>query len=251
MHVVSQSLLCLAWLRSFSDCSTPRQEHRRSRASCSVRGQSTLGGNRTSRAFVGRKRRDGLPQVSATEIVRVDVCAQPRVVNEIPADMVWIVVDDDRVAVPQPVIHQAVVVRSNAKVEAVEKESAAVPAPKMKQMVPAKPAGKAPVFERVIEMIVGIVAARVVPDPPLAVDMRPTRVVRRVVKAAALATSDARRPRTVCRYVAPTKLMTASGVCATAAMLATAATALRVDRHRGDQRRRNKTSECFHSAPLC
>jgi len=37
--------------------------------------------------------------------------------------VVRIVVDDDRVAVPQPVIHQALVVRSNVKVEAVAKET--------------------------------------------------------------------------------------------------------------------------------
>jgi hypothetical protein len=115
----------------------------------------------------------------------------------------------------------------------------------VKHVVPAKPAGKAPVFERVIVMIVGIVAAGVVPDPPLAVDVRRTRVVRRVVKAAAVATADSHRPRPVGRNVAATKFMTASAVDATAA------TALRVDRHRADQRRREKTSECFHSAPLC
>jgi len=165
--------------------------------------------------------------------------------------MVWVVVDDDRVAVPQPVIHEVVVVRSDAKVEAVEKESAAVPALKTKHVALAQSAGKAPACERAIVMIVGIVAPRVVPDPPLAVDMRRTGMVRRVMRAAALATTaDARGLRTTCRYGAATKLMTAATVYATAAMLA-AATALRVDGHRADQRRREKTSECFHSSPLC
>src|SRR5580692_311408 len=59
-----------------------------------------------------------------SEVLHVNVGAQPRVVSEIPAVMVGVFVDHDLVAVPEPVSAQGQVKRGNAERPAVEPEAA-------------------------------------------------------------------------------------------------------------------------------
>ena len=53
----------------------------------------------------------------------MDVSPKPRIVGQIPAIVIGIFVDDDRIGIPKPIAAVADVDRRHAEVEAIEPES--------------------------------------------------------------------------------------------------------------------------------
>jgi hypothetical protein len=97
-----------------------------------------------------------------------------------------VVVDHDRVAVPQPAIDVRVVPRRDAEEEATEPEAPSVSSFEVELAV-LEAVIETAVGEGMIEVIVAIVAARIMSDPPIiAVNMRRIRMARRVAKATVL-----------------------------------------------------------------
>jgi hypothetical protein len=77
----------------------------------------------------------------------VSVGAQTDVVRKIKADVIRIFIDNDLVAVPEPIGDVIIVRRKNAEKEPAESESLPVASGKAPDMTPAEPSRKAPVFE--------------------------------------------------------------------------------------------------------
>src|SRR5437660_1040514 len=96
--------------------------------------------------------------LSRTEILDVDVCAEPVVIGQVPAVVVGIFVNDNGIPVPIPIVNVAVVVGGDVEEEAAEPEALAISAAQMVHMAAAKAAGKAAVLPRMVNVIVGIVA---------------------------------------------------------------------------------------------
>src|SRR5258708_20015810 len=76
----------------------------------------------------------------------VHVGPQPRVIRQIPAHVIGIVVDHDAVAVPIPVVDVRVVEIRNSEVKAVEPEAFSVSAPQYPDMPRAKSTPEPPML---------------------------------------------------------------------------------------------------------
>jgi hypothetical protein len=99
--------------------------------------------------------------------------------------VVGIVIDDDGIAVPVPVIGVVVIVGSYAEIEAAEPEALAVSTSQVILMAAAKAAGKAAVFPGMIEVIARVTATGIVTDPVvIAVDVRRVRMIGPIAKGA-------------------------------------------------------------------
>jgi hypothetical protein len=119
------------------------------------------------------------------EILDVDVGTEPGVVGQVPAVVVGIFVDDDRIAVPIPVIGVVVIVGSYAEIEAAEPKALAVSSAKVIDVAAAKAAGEAAVLPGMIEMIVRVSATGIVADPsPIVMDVRRIRMTLPIAEGA-------------------------------------------------------------------
>jgi hypothetical protein len=117
----------------------------------------------------------------------VDVRAGSGVIGQIPARVIRIFVDHDRIAVPAPIIHIVIIVRRNAEEPVVKPEAVAVSSSEVILMAASKTAGETAVLPRMIEVIVGIVTAGIVPDPSvIVVDVRSFRVTRLIAERPAV-----------------------------------------------------------------
>jgi hypothetical protein len=105
------------------------------------------------------------------EILHVGVGSEPRVIREIPAWMVWIVVNHDVVAVPQPIANVVIIVRRDAPIKPAEGEAVTASASKAINVAGANSAAEASVFPRMVKMVVGITAAGIMTDPAIAFSM--------------------------------------------------------------------------------
>src|SRR5579864_3278331 len=79
--------------------------------------------------------------------------------------MIRIFVDDDLIAIPEPVIAEIVVVGGHAEVEAVEKEAVSGSTGQTENVTPSKAARKPSMFKGTINVVMGIVTSRIVADP--------------------------------------------------------------------------------------
>src|SRR5712672_425940 len=123
--------------------------------------------------------------LSRTEILDVDVCAEPGVIGQVPAVVVGIFVNDNGIPVPIPIANVAVVVGGDVEEEAAEPEALAISAAQMVDMTAAKAAGKAAVLPRMVNVIVGIIATGVVTDPLVVVmDVRSFRMTGAIAEGA-------------------------------------------------------------------
>jgi hypothetical protein len=102
---------------------------------------------------------------SSSEIRDVNVISQPHVVGEVPANVVIVLINYDLVGIPQPAISEAKIVWGNAEEEAVKPEALRASAYETEYMAMAKAARKVPMLPGMIEMVVGIITTRVMPDP--------------------------------------------------------------------------------------
>jgi hypothetical protein len=119
----------------------------------------------------------------SAEVLHVDVGAQPDVVGEIPAVVVGVFVDDDLVAVPEPVTAESQVKRGDAEVEAVEPETVGTTSGNAPDVAAAEAAGEMAMLPGVIEVEAGIVRSGVMSDPgAVVVDVRGRGMAVIVVK---------------------------------------------------------------------
>lgn len=51
------------------------------------------------------------------------ICPQPDVIGQIPANVIWIGINDDFIAIPQPARAKLIVIRSYAEVKTVKPEA--------------------------------------------------------------------------------------------------------------------------------
>jgi len=113
----------------------------------------------------------------------VHVSAEPRVIGEIPARMIGIIIDYDRVRIPQPAGNVCQIEGRNAPVEVIEPEPRRPPALKMKHRARPESAREVAVFERMSQMVLRIIWSGVVPHPfAVRLDMGGVRMSRLVLE---------------------------------------------------------------------
>src|SRR5690349_20758300 len=95
----------------------------------------------------------------------MDVGAQAHVIREVPAVMVGIGIDDDVVAVPEPIIAVVVLVGRDLEEEAANVESIASAAAQPPDVLRTDGACETPVLPGMIEMEIGVVGPGLVPHP--------------------------------------------------------------------------------------
>lgn len=107
-----------------------------------------------------------LPQVH-----NVYVCAQPNVVGQIPADVVRIVIDDDVVAVPIPIAAITHIVGCNREEKAANAEAPRAAAAQSPYVAATDSSREATVLPRMVEVIMHVRSAGIVPDPTVVLGM--------------------------------------------------------------------------------
>ena len=95
----------------------------------------------------------------------MDISTEPDVVGQIPAIVIGIVVDDDVVAIPQPVAAVADIEGSDVEVESAEPEAAGTATAEVPDMATADPAFEMAMFPGMVEVKTGVVSSLVVTDP--------------------------------------------------------------------------------------
>ena len=122
-----------------------------------------------------------------SQVLDVDVCAKSYVVGEVPAFVVGIVVDDDVVAIPEPVVAEAEVIGRDAEIKTAEPEATGAATAEVPDVAAADAAGEASVLPGMVEVVVNVVAASVMADPfAVGVDVRSVRVTGLVVEVTLL-----------------------------------------------------------------
>jgi hypothetical protein len=90
--------------------------------------------------------------------------------------VIGILIDDDLVGRPEPAIAKGDVVWGNAKEETAKPKARWAPSCKVPDMVRAESPREVSVFPRMIETVVRIVPAGVMPHPLITIDVRDVRV---------------------------------------------------------------------------
>src|SRR5258707_4532483 len=121
------------------------------------------------------------PFLLVPQIHDMNVCSRSGVVGQIPARMVRVVIDNDGVAIPEPVADVGVIEWSNTEEETVKPETLPAAASQVELVLTPKASGKAPMLPGPLEMKTMIVASKVVSDPSaIAMDVGSFRVPGRV-----------------------------------------------------------------------
>jgi len=130
-------------------------------------------------AFQGPVCRERLRK--SAQIHDVNVGPQADVVRQIPADMVRIVIDYNLIAVPKPIGAKIQIVRGYTPVEVAKPETARASASQSPYVTLSDPTRESSMFKGLIEVIVGIILPRVVPNPlTVCVYVRSFRMSRHV-----------------------------------------------------------------------
>jgi hypothetical protein len=95
----------------------------------------------------------------------VDVDSESDVIGQIPAQVVGIVVEDDVIVCPVPIVAITYIIRKDAEVVSAEPKTGGASTFKTPDVTTADGGGEAAVLPRMIEMEAGIVAAGVMTDP--------------------------------------------------------------------------------------
>ena len=124
------------------------------------------------------------PYPFLSQVEHVHVRPDSGVVGEIPAGMVGILVNHNRIGGPKSVADIRIIERGNTEVRATEPETLAVAPLQVEYVTGSKTERKAAVFERPIEMETAVIRRIVfVPDPlAVRVDMRSIGMARHVPK---------------------------------------------------------------------
>lgn len=100
----------------------------------------------------------------------MDVGAEPDVVGKVPASMIGVVVDDDIIAIPVPVIRVRLIKRRDAEVESAKPETARSPTDQTPAMTRAEASFEVAMFPGMVDVEPGFLMPEVVSDP-LAIPM--------------------------------------------------------------------------------
>jgi hypothetical protein len=103
--------------------------------------------------------------LTSAEILDVDVSAEADVVGEVPAVMVWVVIDYDLVGAPVPAVAEAVVSGGYIEIKTAEPEALAVATFDVPHMALADASAEAAMLPGVIKVIVRIIVAGIVAYP--------------------------------------------------------------------------------------
>ena len=103
--------------------------------------------------------------LTVSEVLDVDVRSEPGVVGEIPTNVIGIFINHDLVRVPKPAIAKRDIIRSDAKVEATKPEAIRTASSQPPHMTAAKAASEVSMFPGMVEMVVNIIRASLMPDP--------------------------------------------------------------------------------------
>src|SRR5665647_3825073 len=102
---------------------------------------------------------------SISQVLDVSVRAEPRIVCQIPAGMVGVLVDHDLIAAPVPALDDGVIVRGDVPVIITKPEAFPVSSRHHEYMLRSKATGEASVCPRLIEAEIPIVGATIMSDP--------------------------------------------------------------------------------------
>lgn len=124
----------------------------------------------------------------SAQIHNVAIRPETRVVGEIPAVVIRIWIENDVVSIPIPIGTVIEVVRRNAEEKSFELEAFTVSAVQAEHIIRSDRAREASVLPRMIEAVVGIVAARGMAQPlaGIGVNVRRLRVFRLIAECAPL-----------------------------------------------------------------
>jgi len=104
-------------------------------------------------------------QLLAAEILHVHVGTEAHVVGEVPAWVVWIIVNHDVIAIPEPAVAVAVIVRCYVKIKPVEPEPAGSAAAKPPAMAGTETTVEVAMRKWMIQVVMLIVPACIMADP--------------------------------------------------------------------------------------
>src|SRR5579863_9143749 len=131
--------------------------------------------------------------LSISQIRHVNVCSQPDVIRQVPADVIGIVINNDVISIPVPVSTVAQIIGRYAEVESAEPKPARAASREMPDVARSKAACESSMLVRVIHMIVSIIPSRIMADPlAVRVDVGSIWVTALIVK------SSRRRPGARC-----------------------------------------------------
>ena len=155
----------------------------------------------------------------------MDVDAEASVVGQVPPCVVGVVIDDDVVLVPIPIVNVAEIERSYAEVKSVKPETVRATAAQAPDVARSEPAFEAAVRPGAIEVKAGIVTANGVSDPlTVVVNVRGLRMTLAVAicrarwSLAGCVTAIGRR--TMLRNVSSANALAAAGMLSTASVAA-------------------------------
>lgn len=95
----------------------------------------------------------------------MNVGTKPLVISQVPAIVVGVFIDDDRVAIPEPTVGVVVVVGGDAKVEPVEPETVSASSLQPEDVSTAEASGEPSVLKGMIDVIMRIVPAGIMSNP--------------------------------------------------------------------------------------
>jgi len=95
----------------------------------------------------------------------MDVGSEPDVIGEVPANVIGIIVDDDVVGIPEPVVTVTKVVGSYGEVETAEPEAAGTTASEAPDVAATNTAGEVAMLPRMIQTVMRVVAAGIMAHP--------------------------------------------------------------------------------------
>jgi len=95
----------------------------------------------------------------------VHVGAEPDVVGKVPAVVVGILVDDDLIRIPKPVVGESEIIRSDAEIKATEPEPRGATSGEVEDVAATKAASEPAVLPGMVEVVMGVIAAGIVADP--------------------------------------------------------------------------------------
>lgn len=119
-----------------------------------------------------------------SQIQHVHIGSQTDVVGEVPAYVVGVVVDDDVIAIPEPVAGVVIVIRGNGEEKPADSEAIAPAAMKSPNVVRSDPAIEMSVLPRMVKMVMRVRAPGTVSHPAVifSVHMRSLGMSLLVVK---------------------------------------------------------------------
>jgi hypothetical protein len=144
----------------------------------------------------------------------VHISPESRVIGQVPAWIVGIVIEDDVVRIPEPAVAIGQVIRRNAEVESAEEKPVRAPAAEPVDIARSKAAGEVAVLPGMVKVIVRVAAG--VADPAaVVVNMRRIGMAGLVAEAPSTAGGMARRGAMLrnktAADVSPTRRVTSAG----------------------------------------